>query len=137
MRRVSRRRVVIATWDPTFEDALWLKHDYLPEAAASEAERFPLLNDLLDALGGGDPQPIPIPRDCRDGFMAAYWARPHAYLDPAVQANISTFALLDPAVLKHALSRLSSDLETGAWHRRHPDLPTRLELDLGYRLVIA
>ena len=40
---------------------------------------------------------MPIPHDCRDGFLMAYWRRPEAYLDPAVRANISVFALLPAA----------------------------------------
>jgi hypothetical protein len=137
LRRVARDRIVIATWDPTFMDALWLKREYLPEAAASEAARFPGLDDLLEALGGGEARPIPIPRDCRDGFMAAYWARPEAYLDPVVQANISTFALLEPGALDGALSQLAADLDSGEWDRRHLHLRTLAELDLGYRLVTS
>lgn len=137
MLRVARRRIVIATWDSTCVDALWLKREYLPEAAASEAARFPALDDLLDALGGGEARPIPIPRDCHDGFMAAYWARPEAYLDAAVQANISTFALLERGVLDRAMSRLADDLDTGKWDQRHRNLSTLDELDLCYRLVVA
>ena len=36
---------------------------------------------------------LPVPADCTDGFFAAYWRRPEAYLDPGVRATISTFAL--------------------------------------------
>jgi hypothetical protein len=27
---------------------------------------------------------VPVPADCTDGFTAAYWRRPDAYLDEAV-----------------------------------------------------
>ena len=39
------------------------------------------LDRLLEALGGGRIEPVPIPHDCRDGFLHAYWRRPRAYLD--------------------------------------------------------
>jgi len=66
-----------------------------------------------------------------------YWRRPHVYLDEAVQAGMSLFALTPKAALAEGLSRLRSDLATGLWHRRHAELLRQSELDLGYRLVIA
>ena len=47
---------------------------------------------LHHALGGIRVEPVPVPADCRDGFFAAYWARPEAYLDPTVRAGISCCA---------------------------------------------
>jgi hypothetical protein len=35
------------------------------------------------------------------------------------------------------VARLRRDLEDGSWVRRHGDLLTLTELDLGYRLVVA
>jgi hypothetical protein len=70
-----------------------------------------------------------------DGFLGAYWRRPHAYLDPAVRGAISTFSKIGD--VEAGLARLRNDLENGTWSRRHALLLTRSELDLGYRLVIA
>ena len=78
--------------------------------------------------------PVPIPRDCVDGFLGAYWARPAAYLDAAVQAGISSFAR--PGT-EAGLARLRWDMVTGAWHARNGYLLAAAELDLGYRLVVA
>ena len=50
-------------------------------------------------LGRVTVESVPIAADCRDGFTAAYWRRPDAYLDEAVRANMSTFALLDERVV--------------------------------------
>jgi hypothetical protein len=36
---------------------------------------------------------VPIACDCEDGFLAAYWRRPRAYLDVEVRAGMSTFHL--------------------------------------------
>ena len=137
MRRVSRGRVVIATWDPAFQGPFWWTDEYLPEAAASEAASFPGLTELLDVLGGGDVAAIPVPGDCADGFTAAHWARPERLLDPDVQANISTFALLPAASVERALAALRRDLSSGAWDRRHAHLRRLPALDLGFRLVTA
>jgi hypothetical protein len=75
--------------------------------------------------------------DCTDGFGAAYWRRPGAYLDPMVRAGMSMLAQLDDTVVQPGIDRLASDLESGRWHRRHDDLLRRDQLDTGYRLVIA
>ena len=47
---------------------------------------------------------LPIPHDCSDGVLGAYWRRPEAYLDPGVRAAISTFSKLGD--VSGALERL-------------------------------
>jgi len=81
--------------------------------------------------------PIPIPHDCTDGFLAAYWRRPEAYLDPAVRAGISSLVLLDRAVVTRGVARLRSDLDSGVWHERFGHLDRADALDVGYRLLIT
>jgi SAM-dependent methyltransferase len=136
LRRVARDRVVILTFEPAWSRKLWLVDEYLPELADIEAH-FPSPAQILEALGGGEIRTVPISHDCRDGFFGAYWRRPHAYLDPDVQQSISSLAKLDPAIRERGLGELARDLESGAWAERHADLADRMELDLGYRLVIA
>jgi hypothetical protein len=80
---------------------------------------------------------VPIPHDCSDGFLGAYWRRPHAYLDAHVRSAISSFAKLPPGELDAGVARLRADLESGAWQRRQRGLLGRDALDLGYRLVVA
>jgi hypothetical protein len=87
-------------------------------------------------LGPPDVAPVPIPHDCADGFAAAFWRRPEAYLDPEVRRNISWLATQPPARLEPALARLADDLASGAWARRHADLLELDELDAGYRLLV-
>ena len=79
--------------------------------------------------------PVPIPGDCLDGFLGAFWRRPEAYLDPAVRAGMSSFARMVDA--DDRLERLRADIFSGALQRRHADLPAREALDIGYRLVVA
>ena len=78
-----------------------------------------------------------VPWDCTDGFFAAYWRRPAAYLDPEVRASISYLAQLDDRALAPGLARLRADLDSGAWADRHADLLERDEVDCGYRLIVA
>ncbi len=132
--RVARRRVVMLTWDPASPD-FWLTDDYFPALGAIDRPIFPTFDELRRIFGSLEIRPLPIPHDCTDGFLGAYWRRPHAYLDPGVRGAMSTFTKLDS--LEPGLSRLRSDLDDGTWERRHRHLLAATELDLGYRLVIA
>ncbi len=78
-----------------------------------------------------------MPHDCGDGFLGAYWRRPEAYLDPVVQAGISSFVELDDELLRTGLDRLAADLASGAWRRRNVRLLELEQMDLAYRLVTA
>jgi SAM-dependent methyltransferase len=131
IRRVVRRRAVFFTHDPeaTFG---WLD-DYFPGLAGA---RYPQLAEF-EVLGRVTIAPVPVPADCTDGFTAAYWRRPEAYLDEAIRANMSTFALLDDRVVADGAARLARDLKDRSWHSRYGSMLTLPELDVGYRLVVA
>jgi SAM-dependent methyltransferase len=135
LRRVARRQVIF-TWDPAHLAPFWFTRDYLPDAVALDAG-FTTLRATVALLGAATVEPIPVPHDCHDGFFAAYWRRPEAYLDPDVRAGISGFGILDENVVEHALKLLADDLESGEWYRRNDHLLGLDELDLGYRLVVA
>jgi SAM-dependent methyltransferase len=134
--RVARERVVVLTWDPA-SDGFWLVQDYVPEFIDDDRRNFPPVASFRDAFGAAATihvATVPVPRDCVDGFLGAYWARPEAYLDPAVRAGISSFARTDAA---SGIARLRADLTTGAWHARHGRLQSLDDLDVGYRLIVA
>ena len=131
IRRVARKRAVFFTHDPDASFG-WLD-DCFPGLAG---ERYPRLAEFAE-LGSVTVEPVPIPADCTDGFTAAYWRRPEAYLDEAVRANMSTFALLDERVVANGVARLERDLADRSWHRRYASLVTLRQLDVGYRLVVA
>ena len=137
VRRVTRDRIVLFTWRPETVATFWLLADYLPETAALDSALAVSVEQLVDLLPGARVIPVPIPRDCTDGFGAAYWGRPEAYLDPGVQAGISMLARSDPALLAAGLGRLADDLASGAWDRRYGELRTRQSLDIGYVLIVA
>jgi SAM-dependent methyltransferase len=135
MRRVSGGRVVILTWDPVAGVTHWLARDYMPELAAWDATRFLPIEDVAQLMGGAEMTVVPVPHDCTDGFLGAFWRRPEAYLDPAVRAGISFFAHPEAPPFDDGLTRLADDLESGAWHRRNAGLLDLDELDVGYRLL--
>ena len=136
VRRVTRDQIVVLTWDSDRLADFWLVTEYLPEAAdfdrtlVGEAEIASLLSPCTTEV-------VPVPADCIDGFFAAYWGRPEAYLDSSVRGAISGLALLDQTFVERAIGALRADLASGAWHRRHGELLQRDERDYGYRLVIA
>src|ERR1700674_922237 len=132
--RVAQDRVVILTWDPGAE-GFWLVRDYFPEILAIDQQIFPSMELLSAVFGPIDVQPLPIPGDCVDGFLGAYWQRPEAYLDEEVRAGISTFGRLKS--IDTQLERLERDLTSGNWERRNGELRHCQDLDVGYRLVIA
>ncbi len=131
--RVARARVVLLTWDPA-TPAFWLADEYFPQVWTIDRPIFPSIDELRRVLGPIEVQPLPVPHDCTDGFLGAYWRRPAAYLDPAVRGAMSTFTKFHDA--EPALTRLRRDLADGTWTHRHRDLLDRTDLDLGYRLVI-
>jgi SAM-dependent methyltransferase len=137
LRRVARRRIVILTWDQSVFGEFWLVREYLPAAAAVSGSHAVPVGRLVELLPGARVEPVPVPHDCTDGFGAAFWRRPAAYLDPGVRAGISMLAQADPRELVDGLSALAADLDSGAWHERHRELTTLDRLDAGYRLIVS
>lgn len=137
LRRIARRRVVVLTWDPASRGAFWLTTDYFPDIVDLDVTRFPSMTALGRSLGAIHVIPVPIPHDCQDGFLGAFWRRPEAYLDPTVRGAMSGFEQLEPERLRAGLARLTDDLRSGRWQARHGALRDRESLDLGYRLVTA
>ena len=132
MVRVARYGVVLLTVDSAAADSYWLIRDYFP----SGAELFAPLRELLAALpDGAEVVPVPIPDDCRDGFVQAFWKRPHDLLDPVIRSSMALFAQLDADALDAGLQQLTADLADGTWHERNGALLHQREADLGHRLV--
>jgi hypothetical protein len=134
LQRVARS-VVILSWDQETSGRYWLVRDYLPQLAAYDS-RSPTTQRLVELLGGADVSVVPVPHDCADGFMAAWWRRPEAYLHPEVRAGISSLSLLEGRIAL-GLRRLARDLDSGRWHERYAHLLELDELDAGYRLIVS
>ncbi len=134
-RRVAAERIVLLTWFGFGAgERFWLL-DYFPGIGRIDEAIFPTPAELRSELGEFESDVVPIPHDCTDGFLAAYWARPERYLEPGARRAISTFARLgDP---DPGLARLVADLESGVWDGRHGTLRAGGERDFGYRLVFA
>ena len=133
--RVAIKRVVILTWVPDVA-RFWLTDEYFPEVLAHDRTIFPAmpeLKTLLEAnIGPAEFVTVPLPHDCIDGMLGAYWRRPEAYLSERVRSGISSFARID---VQSGLAKLEADLASGAWQARHSSLLSLDALDVGYRIA--
>lgn len=134
MKRVAKRVVVLA-FDVDALDRFWLTADYFPGIAALDRRRSPSIDEIRDELGECAADPVPVPHDCADGLLAAFWRRPGMYLDPGVRAGISGFAMLDEPAVARGHARLDADLQSGAGERRYGHLRSLDAIDAGYRLL--
>lgn len=137
LRRIARKRIVIFTWDKAYAGRFWLPRDYAPELDAWTIGRLPSIAAISKVLGPLERRPVPVPRDCRDGFLRAFWGRPEAYLDEGIRRNISQFNLVDAGSVARGIELLARDLADGAWDARNGYLRELDELDLGYVLLVA
>ena len=133
MRRVARRRCVILSWLVP-EEPFWLTDDYFPEIMAHDRTMF-TLDTLGEAFGTFEVRNVPVPHDCTDGFLCAYWRRPEMYLDPGARAAISSFPRLGD--ISGPLDVLERDIADGSWARKNAHLLDRTEMDYGYRIIVA
>jgi SAM-dependent methyltransferase len=136
MARVADRQVVFF-FEPLRSHDFWAL-EYFPAALSLPTEKDPpgerLLAELLDVR---EIRPVVVPRDCTDGFGAAFWARPEAYLDPEIQSGMSWLSMLPESQRQRGAARLRVDLISGEWDRRHGHLRQQEVFDGGYRIAIA
>lgn len=132
MRRVTRGPIVLLTFDPSCRP--WLT-DYLPELVTLDEAQMPAMSDYERWLGAIEVAPVLVPHDCSDGFLYAFWRRPHMYLDDRIRSGSSSFWAIANAEI--GLQRLRQDLETEEWQRRYAELLIQDSYDAGYRLVVA
>lgn len=132
--RVTRESFVAVTWLPE-SNPFWLTQDYFPELYETDRLIFPNLDELYAGFKNITIKKLPIPADCKDGFMAAYWRRPRAYLDENIRRGISTFYKLSN--ISTGLLRLENELNDGRWYKKYGDLLNLDFLDVGYRIITA
>ncbi|HEX4463102.1 MAG TPA: methyltransferase domain-containing protein [Solirubrobacterales bacterium] len=137
MRRVARKRIVLATIDAEINARIWTLAEYFPEAMALEKEVMPSMASLEASLPGATIEAVPMPSRCRDEFTSALWDRPELFLEPATLRASSLWHRLAPEAIERGQERLRADLESGRWDEVHGHLRTLPELDIGLRLVRA
>jgi ubiquinone/menaquinone biosynthesis C-methylase UbiE len=98
----------------------WLCH-YFPVTIARSIEKMPSESQIRAALSRSGFKsvtvtPFFVTNELQDLFLYSGKHRPELYLDPAVRANISSFANLAPsAEIQDGLARLTADLQSGAF----------------------
>jgi SAM-dependent methyltransferase len=137
LRRVTRGPVVVLTADPGALATFWLV-DYAPELMEAEAGRMPPVDLIGDRLGGRvEVEPVPLPADCTDGFVEAFFGRPESLLDDRVRRCQSAWGFVDAAVEARSVAALRVALADGSWDRRHGHLRTLAEYPGSIRLIRA
>lgn len=137
LRRVSRRRALIMSFDPEKLDLLW-NSEYFPEVLAVERRRYPPINRIAKALGGTvSVIQIEVPLTCVDGFQEGFYGRPEAFLDARVRRNQSAWGFVDPAAEAREVAALQADLESGEWDRKHGHLRNQPTFRGALRLVVT
>ena len=132
--RVATEKFVAITWDPNSEP-FWLTRDYFPEIHEMDRDIFPELAEFEGYFDEVEAKVLPIPSDCQDGFFAAFWKRPEAYLSSQVRQAMSPFAKVEN--LSESLRKLEDDLTSGAWAKKNQAILGLSSLDVGYRLISA
>lgn len=137
MCRVTRGPVVILTFDGDAMERFWFTH-YAPELIETERRRFPKTDAIAAALGlSTEVHSIPIPGDCVDGFMEAFYARPEAFLDAAVRRSQSSWTFVSEEKQSEIVQKLRDDLQSGEWDRRFGEWRTRPVFDGSLRLLVG
>lgn len=137
LRRVTKDRVLIMTFDPASAEKFWKAH-YFPELIEIEKLRDPSIDSIIQALGGAcEVVPIPIPLDCVDGFQEAFYGRPEAFLEKEVRKHQSTWGFLLEGQEEIMVKRLADDLASGEWDRKYGHYRTRESFTCAMRLIIA
>lgn len=132
--RVATEKFVAISWDPQAEP-FWLTKDYFPEIHATDQSIFPSTEEFSRYFDDVRIVPLQIPFDCQDGFLAAFWKRPKAYLSSEVRQSISSFSKIKR--VSEGLGKLTEDLSTGDWANKNQELLNASFLDAGYRLITA
>ncbi|GAB2576030.1 class I SAM-dependent methyltransferase [Kribbella endophytica] len=136
VRRVTRGPVVVLTCDPTLLRRFWL-HEYAPEAIETEARRYPPVERVAAALGGGQAFNVPIPLHCTDGFGEAYYGRPERLLDPGARRANSAWSFVPPEVHERFTEHLTRDLTDGTWDTKYGQLRNQQHFDGSLVLIVS
>jgi SAM-dependent methyltransferase len=137
LRRVTRDRILVVTFDPASLADLWIVRDYFPGMLGLKRRTSITSQGLVERLPAARSVPIPVPSDCTDHFFAALWARPEMLFDDEVVRPMWVWQSISEEERRSGRERLAADLESGAWRERHADLLERDELDVGLRLVVS
>jgi len=136
MRRVTRRRMVILTYDPDRLADFWNAR-YFPELVEAERKRYPALERIESSVGmKARRSVIRIPLDCTDGFQEAFYGRPEGFLEERVRRAQSAWSFIPRDLELEYVRALESDLRSGEWDRRYGFHRTLAEYAGAFRMLV-
>lgn len=140
-RVVGSGPLLLFTFDPRLIEPPWFA-EYFPFLWDETFKYFPPIEEVAHELQLATQENtsihlFPLPHDLQDNFAAAGWRRPELYLDPVVRACMSGFAIADQSVVNQGVGALMSDLNNGAWDRKHGWLKRFDHYDVGYRFIVS
>lgn len=141
MARVSKRNIVLFTFDPREVDAPWIA-DYFPEIWEGAFNFFPPLSEVKKQIELVSDKNVAshifeLPHDLTDYFAVAGWRRPEIYLDPVIRSCMSAFAIVNQRNIEIGVKNLKQDLESGQWKSKYGYLKKQEKFDAGYRFIVA
>jgi hypothetical protein len=137
LRRVTRGPIAILTFEAEAVRRYWLM-EYVPEVLIAEADRYLELDRIAGILGGRtEIIPVPVPFDCIDGFVEAYYGRPEALLDPEVRRSQSAWSFITPEAHERGVELLRAELMAGKWDQRHGALRRQPFFEGSLRLIVS
>src|SRR5262249_48168330 len=136
LRRVTRGPIVVLAFDGDALERYWLAR-YAPELISVERRRYPGIDKITKCLGGSTQvHVIPIPIDCVDGFTEAYYARPEAFLEPAVRRSQSAWSFVSDEDQARFVKTLGDELASGEWDRKYGEWRTKPHFEGSLRLIV-
>lgn len=137
MKRVTKNRVVVMTFDPDKVGEFWLA-EYCPEMAEVDKARSPKIDFITETLGGFcTVNKVQVPYDCIDGFNEAFYGKPEGFLQESVRRSQSFWDFLPPETEQKAVEKLRSDLETGKCDKKYGHFRTQPKYEGAIRLIVA
>jgi len=137
LRRVTKDRVVIMTFDPDELDNFW-NANYFPELIAIEKKRYPSIELIINLIGGKcEVISIPIPLDCADGFQEAFYGRPEAFLKREVRQSQSAWGFLAEGIEEKLVKALEDDLKSGEWDKKYGHFRKQPTFTCALRLIVS
>lgn len=137
LQRVTRRRIVLVTFDSAALEGLWIARDYFPQMLELKRRSGITSRGLAEMLSTASVRPLLVPRDCEDHFFAALWARPEMLFDDDLVRPMWVWQSISEEARREGRARLAADLTSGAWEERYGHLREQAELDVGLRIVVS
>lgn len=135
MKRVSRKKIVILSYDPSALELFW-NAEYFPELIEAERSRYPALGTIEQIVGlPAKVTKIKIPLDCTDGFQEAFYGRPEAFLREEVRRAQSGWSFIGKEREAEYVAAFAKELETGEWDRKYGFHRTMPEFEGAFRML--